>query len=359
MRRLFGIVVGVALGVAGATPGCTGTKTVTGRHEGATVDGGANGETRETGETFADQVRACSAYVRAQCARKAECFGETGACLTDGDPCPYFLFQPGSTRTVESTLRCAAQFKTWSCDDFTNNRYPDCVSVGTLKKGEACSVRAQCATDYCTNDVCGACGEVVEPGAACDRYTSFCPSGTTCTAGHCVDLGPPASAEGDACTMEPGCVAPLECVTPGDGGPGHCVGPRGPGQPCDGTGCATGAYCGKDETCHAVPGLGEPCGIEPFDYPACADGTRCLDLVCSRPGEIGEPCEPRDDTGPQCVPTATCKCAPGDCSRYVCTEIRLPGESCSISTYCANDVPCTDGFCPTVEWPPPNVTCGL
>ncbi|MEZ4331869.1 MAG: hypothetical protein R3F35_08935 [Myxococcota bacterium] len=118
-----------------------------------------------------------------------------------------------------------------------------------------------------------------------------------------------------------------------------CEIPGSPGSPCGpGVPCADGLTCDPFSgfVCIDKSGVGEPCGINPFQK--CDDGLQCtLALVCSHdPAREDEPC---DVTAP-CADGLYCK--PG--IPQLCAAYRKPGEGCSVINPCIDGASCEACF---------------
>lgn len=292
--------------------GCVGTVDVPDHTRAAAKDGGVEGGGfRESSTTGVSPELACSRYSRAFCDRARQCIPEDPVawpeCVRSALDCPDILFSPGSTRTVENALACAEVIATWSCSDWNAGRLPDCVNVGTRPNGESCAYNSQCASGWC------------------DAFVSQC--------GACTPM-------------------PTRSVDAGSGALGDAASRPPPGKPCAEGACATNAFCGTGNVCVALPKRGEPCAFDDLDNPYCAADSRCLSGRCVALGSIGDACEPKDHGwNIQCGDASTCECAVGDCTHYVCTPVRLAGETCDAESKCLGGMGCVDGVCRSTEPP--------
>lgn len=308
---------------------------------------------------------ACRAYVMAQCLRREECAGTTSnRCAETADAyCPDLLFSEGSTRTLEGVLDCAAEWKTFSCDNALVYKLPDCVTPGTRQVGETCVYPSQCATQECSGNgtSCGVCLELAEPGGACSD-TLICPPGEDCASGSCAPREPysgePAPVklgEGEYC-IAGDCEKGLTCVSNDARTDNVCRPVPEAGDDCyllyfgvgnDGQVCSewedTGVYCDATELkCLAAPAAGEPCGVRDVgSTPVCAAGSYCnASGICEEPKGPGEPCLYSPALGQICADSVC------DALDSLCKETRKLGESCgAVDQTCEEHTLCEDDVC--------------
>jgi hypothetical protein len=318
---------------------------------------------------------ACVIYTRAACNRRAICAGASfgNGCDSVEDLCPDYLFSDGSLRTIEHTLACAEEYRTFDCDALARGVSPDCTIGGTRPAGAACTFGSQCDSNECTGNgrECGICLGLVGPGADCAGTVS-CEGGYDCLEGVCAPaepnpewMPPVTVAAGLACdwgsTIE-ACEAGSRCVETDQG---YVCQPL-PllGEACTQPEysiipnylCADGAYCASDFLCLAEPPIGAPCGIgysggEPR---LCAlHGAFCEPetLTCQPSRQLGESCTSPADTyiqrtGPYCEMGLWCACTDPDCTTGECVEPRFEGERCGEPTArCEPDTECRNGIC--------------
>ena len=193
---------------------------------------------------------------------------------------------------------------------------------GTLKPGEACDLRAQCASGTCgPGQACGVCLEVKSQGEACGG-TAICEYGILCDSGTCVDVRP---GLGEACSIgakESGAVCRGDLYCDGE----MCRPRLSPGQACtgvDSSECFPGAIC-DGSICQAST-LGEA-GVACDDVAArCVEGTFCQEGICHVPvanGSLGDAC-------------GVDVCGPGlNCAFGACGPPSKPGDSCQYWEQC-------------------------
>ena len=344
-------------------------------------------------------TEACIAYAYASCHRSLECSSQTSSyqCLNAGLQCPDVVSSPGSTRTIAGLQACAAAYDAFPCADLMAGKLPECVTPGQRQDGEVCEFPSQCRSLSCnvTDGTCGKCATLVNLGEVCDDEALVCVGGLVCDAAQspakCIakpENGPLAG-PGQPCTGP--CVSGYFC----DGGSsGVCVAYPTLGMSCaDRLSCAGDAYCAVDGlTCKALPGDGQPCGVDGFtgQASACSAGLYCNASsktvgVCQKPPGVGQPClalfdsnqiptsyvcsDSRCDTSagtPMCValggPGAdctaagafscasglNCTCTDGDasCATRTCYKLRFADQSCTEPGFlCHPGFSCTAGKC--------------
>src|SRR5262245_50481453 len=143
---------------------------------------GASGSSAGSGSL--GQTEAWMAYAMATCRRSDECAGRTDP---DAYPCssncPDIMFAPGSTRTVDDLLECAAIYPTWPCADVAAERFPPCVTPGTRQVGEPCRFSSQCQSLECNlvGATCGTCARIATGTEDCTLPDVACAPGYLCT----------------------------------------------------------------------------------------------------------------------------------------------------------------------------------
>jgi hypothetical protein len=184
----------------------------------------------------------------------------------------------------------------------------DCppIYVGTKKMGEACTQSADCAASP-------------DGRLECSTTTTLTGTGTQTSSGICV-LFKNTAAKGDPCggssssgmplTVQANCESndsPLYC----DFANTHtCIDRIAIGQPCNGSGCAIGAYCNAG-TCAADLAEGATCS-----YGNCATGLYCnMTSVTSGMGT----CTKEKNAGDACTSGLSNSCASGTCSMGKCS----------------------------------------
>ncbi len=123
--------------------------------------------------------------------------------------------------------------------------------------------------------------------------------------------------EGSACASGNSCAAGLTCAEE------TCRAPRGEGESCMGTPCASELTCHPDQqTCVAPLSLGQTCRFpDAYNLP-CISETYCGDEVCELREAVGSPCEGWFDS--RCVQGSYCDdgaCTPID---RVCSSLPAP-----------------------------------
>ncbi|MFO0675588.1 MAG: hypothetical protein U0169_03580 [Polyangiaceae bacterium] len=231
----------------------------------------------DAGGTASSATEACRTFAEAACSKRDICgqldiaigFGSLDTCqvATRAD-CERRLGAPGSAMTAASTLACAQSLPELACDRFRAGRLPDsCLHPrGSLDAGAPCIFDDQCASGTCTSTRLDGCG-------TCDSKV--------------------AAKEGQACTDETPCEAPLACVG------GACTTLRIQDESCDASHPCAGGWTCASSKCARGAGLDAPCGGE--GGPSCDTtsglvcdpaANRCRRLVVAsngRPcGRVGE-----------------------------------------------------------------------
>jgi hypothetical protein len=185
--------------------------------------------------------------------------------------------------------------------------------VGTMRVGEACNSSSECAPPgQCSVEVCGA-GRCFLSGPVRPGCSPSCPAGQYCR----YDQGSPTcrlkAAEGFPCTYETDCpvhtyCSPLDRV---------CMPLAANGESCMVGQCASlGSECSfYGGICTPLRVLGEPCTDR-----ACRSHLQCVNGVCQRRPEPGEPCTaPTASQGGQVI-SGEEPCRYGRCMNGTCPE---------------------------------------
>lgn len=378
-------VIGV-LGLIGC--GLVESDPPTGAQSAAGDDAGNASGGAGTGEYPASLLEACHLYKNARCGRVEECSGRISH--NDCSPlveCPDVLFSDGSTWTIEETVRCAEEWRDWSCAALNEFEAPPCEDrPGTRQEGESCLFESQCE-HYCeyAGSGCRVCSGSGPPQPNCgDVYCH--PLLGECTGDSTREefwaCGPrvpdpealaAGQAEGEPCDgfFSGGplyCMPPLVCMSQ-DGGAGVCkIWPpeTAVGDACwiegetgrDVRGCGAGLGCRvQDDTCQPLPGEGEACmmTVNFVNARVCGAGLHCVASqelceigetscpdpgVCTRPGGPGASCLFSLNSG--------AGCAAGEfCVDEICiAEIALREADCDAEfTRCAPNSRCIENVC--------------
>jgi hypothetical protein len=315
---------------------------------GAGGNGGssAGGSTGAKGPVLGDTpAEACIAYALAVCTRRDECnMIAPGNCLSASESCPDLAFSPGATRTVEGLKACAEAFKTLPCDQVIANKSPPCVTPGTRAQGEACSFPSQCSSLNCkmSGSGCGQCAKEVALHESCAGPDVDCQSGSECTGSaqtcepsYLAPVGP-----NEACVQGSACVKDYFCL--GVGQDGVCTALPKEGENCSPYGsCRSDNYCGPSRICRALPGMGQPCGVEygqsrAYDCQAalvCHYAATAESGTCLPPPGAGEPCVFAPDM-PQVTTCGTGLRCDDSVAPPTCVGPAMPGAACNRYTDC-------------------------
>ena len=286
-------------------------------------------------------AKACGDLAAARCQERSMCsavggsatpgaslvrmYGDTQTCIMrETLACQNGLAAPHTGQSPAKIESCAADFPTFSCQDFFDNNPPaDCVAAGTLANGTACAFNGQCQSSYCQGtkaSVCGSCADPPQPGADCTGSTCWhdqrCVASTmtcaavvsqngACDAGHPCDNG--LTCVGDTATTMG------TCQTAGTTVGAACGGAT---AGCDGT---LGLYCAGaagSKACAevALVGDGQPCGVlADGSHVGCKAGDCYTATGMAGTGEMGT-CKAAVDApaacdtmlGPGCLAPARC-----------------------------------------------------
>jgi hypothetical protein len=364
-------------GASGATGGAAaGSGAVTVGGSGA-ADAGADGAAGATGagsggsapSSAASATEACIEYVGVQYTRIQECHHEP--LPTDAEllrftrSCPEIMLSHGSSRTPDSLIACAEDWRTFDCAALLRGEFPPCATPGTRDVGEPCDWDSQCGQTNCyrtAEDPCGMCAPRVGEGERCvTNHVSGIDSigceepldcdaptgGETVTEGVCAPrvLPTPRALLGEPCDDASDCVAEAFCGEAAAGGTTRCEARRATGESCAqvSSSCEQGDYCAEDDICRTEPIDGEPCGVSSSGSPTCAYGHRCgTSSMCERfLRELGESCEPAST----CSGDEPCDCVDDACTDRICKHLAGPREPCDATVLCHDGTQCRAGVC--------------
>lgn len=327
-------------GAAGTSgPGAAGVTGVAG----ATSPIGAAGSAGSTPYTPpalpAGGMDACTAFVKATCAKRDACttgtdkgttiiFGSAALCESRELPkCVATLTARGTSKTPALLSACTTSLAQQTCGDYFDNVLTaSCRPVaGTLANGAPCLSSWQCTSAFCSlphADVCGVCAPRPQAGDSC--VDSVCGTGLLC---HMSTLTcSKAIAAGGGCDKNNPCASGFACVGNGAGAQGTCKAEgHTAGTPCDPKsallpGCDknAGLYCDATSLqCKAMMavGDGQPCGTVGGAQVLCKAGGLCVGATLLQPGTCKAPVADgaacNDLTGPPCG--APAKCVRGTC----------------------------------------------
>jgi hypothetical protein len=244
------------------------------------------------------------------CPRSQQIFGSLGDCTEAVEDQLAMQFADAKAAGLEYHPECMAAHvnfytQTVACttlSELTNEvvtqlSVPVCkVHSGTGQVGETCMPYYQALGDDCAPELqcLGTCMPIVTltdkvEGDACVLQTDRCEPGTACLSAADDPNGPTACTrlpgEGQPCSV--GCDVGLSCDFVGDGTERVCLAPPGVGQPCGHQPyeCAVGLYCAAD-VCTVTLAEGQPC----TDDEACGLGFECAAIEDGG----GEVCRPED-----------------------------------------------------------------
>ena len=343
----------------GVNPSTNDSASSTGTGTSTTVTTTTTGSTGGEGSSES-ATHACLEYLLGFCEYTERCGGSPErviSCFERLIPsCPDVLFGPGSSRTVDGTFACADAWRALSCDLIR----PDCATAGTLADGEPCVTGIQCASRLCSGatDTCGSCVPSAKLGEACnDADGPQCEGGLSCKTpdGVCVlpsEWVAGGQAVGEECDPTASGCYPNDCRA-GDDGVYHCELFPTLGDDCsERWTCAYGdSYCEiSTYVCTALPGNGEPCGVDASSIAQCAEGLACdvtletpLCLAMPAASGPGEACESTCQAG------LTCRCTDDACASKTCQWARLAGESCAAAEEACLMGECVEGICVVTE----------
>ncbi len=331
-------------------------------------DGGGGGAVdAEAG--YPTPKEACEAYVKAECARAAECNMPMN-CDRALALCPDYLFAPGSTRGVSDVLACAAVRRAQSCAELEARIDPACATPGTRKKGEPCEFNTQCESFSCSTGLgsCGTCDGITPPDSGCPKLGFSCGQNMHCPSpSGCVpSVAAPHLSSGDTCPAADGgkltCPTDSPCSAAGPlADAGHCNPAPASGaclyelhQPyatvCrGGTECTFTDAASPDGICVTSAPAGYFCGTALGLTGGCAPGLYCPDQlfggVCAPNAQLGVDggCSPQVP----CDPTATCRL---NGSRGTCVPGVAIGAPCGVIPDAGSSfIACATGVCATIK----------
>jgi hypothetical protein len=359
-------------------------------------DGGGGTPDDAAASGSADPTSACRTNIEAQCAKRAECYGEGAPqadCLAYRELCPDVFIAPGSTRTPTTLLACLDGLKNMSCDDYTAGIDSPCATLGTLPQGAPCLTFAQCQSLACNKpspSACGACKGIFPSGHDCTRGGDelVCPQNQRCDVAQkiCVPIvAYQHIAAGGACPAHDDggdallpCKLGLGCILPSpSAASGTCAPLPGPGAPCALTANSTVAHCNHDAWCKFAPATnpslvdkagtcmplataGDACGWAGTTtryFIECDDATYCKlnakgSGTCMPRVATGQPCGARSaGTGLnysiECA-EGSCETPPGADAGNICyaPATGTKGAKCAApGSICAEVLDCVNGVC--------------
>ncbi len=305
---------------------------------------------------------ACKAYIHAQCQRRFVDCGEgsvVSPCSSWLDQCPDVLFSDGSQWTVQAVLSCAQVWKTYSCDQIRQGKYPNCGGpAGTRAVGQGCIHSDQCASGLCSvlqeltlgdpanPHYCFTCANPAGPGEDCSTTRRECQDGYACGGGGTCQ---PILYQGQACTSSDDCDWYLECRADPADGVNRCMPSAAAGQSCQYF-CQEGYYCTSNtHICAVAPGLGQRCQAGPW---YCSMGLKCdAQSLCTTPGQSGASCVAYSNLDPSnCADGLRCVCTDTTCSTPgTCRPTRDEGQPCDTTTVCLPGTSCVAGVCKALD----------
>jgi hypothetical protein len=342
MKQL-GIALAISCLVSGATgcgsssaSGSGGGETTTGSHgttSGMNGGGGGAGGGASSASGGSASAKACKDSAQARCDRLKTCsddylvverYESDADCVARLDAsCEASLAAPSTAQTPANVEACATLLANEACEDLLDqNPSGACLPPhGKLASGKACAFDGQCSSGWCQVDkaaVCGKCGEMPAPGAACTDPQD-CGYDQDCgvTTHKCVKV----VAKGGSCGDDLPCAADLSCVGATAGAGGKCVAAVvTKGAACDPT-RKTMPDCERDlglvcdattKKCAAITlaATGMACGIVSGAFVGCASGSACVVSgdatagTCQKFAADGAACD--SDKGPICVTPAKC-----------------------------------------------------
>lgn len=196
--------------------------------------------------------------------------------LGAGEACEaeqYLLGPSGFLRECAPELSCQGGHGYAVCDDPT-----------PLQAEESCDAggHRRCADGlFCrgTETEPARCLPRIPEGGTCD-LAEACDTGLRCADSVCVSR----SEVGESCEVHGTCASGLACHPTDE----VCVEAASVGEQCrfndDGIGCVEGSWCSDNDNCELRSAIGSACPDENF-Y-GCADGSSCVDGICSRYEQI-------------------------------------------------------------------------
>jgi hypothetical protein len=326
----------------------------TGNGEGGENPDGANADGAPT--TPPTPKEACIAYLKAACARREECTGFLASSCEQSllGFCPDYFFSPGSSRTADGTIACAAVRRTQSCEEVALGIDPPCATPGMLQGGAECHFAGQCASMDCSggsSGACGTCRKIKPPGPGCPVLDESCGQNMTCTnadAGCVAKTVPALLAPGAGCALDAGvdaahCPVDTPCAaTTASATNGACSPPPPSGACLFRLGQATASLCAVGTTCLRVdPGLpggecvppgmkNDLCGAG-YGGRGCATGLFCTDPTKGTCQELHKENDSCSSTS-QCEPAFFCNRSLAASSLGTCVPRITAGTSCA-TTY--------------------------
>jgi hypothetical protein len=290
---------------------------------------------------------ACLALVHALVTRYEECNLGTSLRYLE-DMCPDYQFADGSPRTIEQVQACANARRAQSCAELSAGRAPtECVILGTVPEGGACSFGTQCQSASCGGNLqsgaCSECSKLLGQDAGCTagNLRETCGYNLSCTGGYCQPTEPkPSLKRGDSCPLAdasaPGCPpdSPCSADTP-FAATGKCETQPPAGSACrfriggSTTVCAAGTACAQTSstagTCAPTGTAGASCGTQIGR--ACGPGLYCSQVdvgTCITRTPLNQACNRTD----QCVEGSYCRITQANPRVGSCTASAAVGEAC-------------------------------
>jgi len=291
----------------------------------------------------ADQ--ACADSGTATCTKLDQCVvngttirygGATTCQVRQKEACLVRLGATGTGNTPAAVEGCVSQVPSASCSDFDSGNIPECqAKIGSGANGAPCAFGGQCESANCalaTGTNCGTCAAPNRAGDSC--ATTSCSQGFACVTA--TQQCQPRGTAGGTCDADHPCGAGLSCVTPAAMTSGICrAAGNSVGAVCDAKhqtapGCDpnAGLYCdASTNTCLAFTYAiaGAQCGSVNHGTVVCTNASTCFGAQGQTPGMCvadaleGMSCDTQ--TGPSCLPPATCVTGSATATSGVC---RLP-----------------------------------
>ena len=299
----------------------------------------------------------CNGNVCSGCEGDADC-GVGGTCVDDTGGVGYFVCQFGLGENCTDNADCVSGYcfnspgpGSWVCSECALDAdcdvqqecsysaadgYAVCVGAGNL--GDSCDSVDQCASGFCTGDVCSECavdadcsgdGTCLDDTGGVGYFVCTgglgddCADNADCNSDYCFNSPGPGSWVCSECLGDGDCAAQQECNYSAGDGYAICAGTGGLGDTCaDGSVCGSG-FCN-----------GDVCSECELDADCFGDGT-CVDdtggvgyFVCER--GLGDICITGDD-----------------CNSGYCFD---PGPNDSICSECEEDNDCGNNQQCNYDW---------
>jgi hypothetical protein len=144
-------------------------------------------------------AQACADVAGQRCNERSECtlpdgttgtgfslpenYGDLSTCLTrETLNCTNGLMSPGTGNSPAKVELCAAEFVSYTCQNYFDNQPPtDCAVTGSEANGAGCAFNGQCGSGYCQGTKSSACGTCADaPAVGADCTNSSCTTGQRC-----------------------------------------------------------------------------------------------------------------------------------------------------------------------------------